>query len=140
VINLTILGLMPVYGMVAMTCQWEFYMLCLIFGLQTGSQQAYTRSIYASNVPQGHEAEYFSFYEVTDKGTAWAGPLVVSAVFDSTGNFRASFGALLSFFVVGIFVLLFFDPAKAAEQCKAFEARERKQKEAAANAEINNAL
>ena len=122
---------MPIYGMVAMTCQWEFYMMCLIFGLQTGSQQAYTRSIYSSNVPQGHEAEYFSFYEVTDKGTAWAGPLVVSAVFDATGDFRDSFGALLSFFVVGIFVLCFFDPEKAAEQCKAFELREKKEKAAA---------
>ncbi len=137
ILNLIILGLMPVYGMVAMTCQWEFYLMCFIFGLQTGSQQAYTRSIYSSNVPQGHEAEYFSFYEVTDKGTAWAGPLVVSAVFNATGNFRESFGALLSFFVVGIFVLLFFDPKAAAEQCKAFEAKEREEKRKSAG---NDAL
>ena len=99
--------------------------------MQTGSQQAYTRSIYSSNVPQGHEAEYFSFYEVTDKGTAWAGPLVVGAVFDATGNFRDSFGALLAFFVVGIFVLCFFDPEKAAEQCKAFELKEKLAKQKA---------
>eukprot|EP00520_Triparma_pacifica_P020309 CAMPEP_0118671000 /NCGR_PEP_ID=MMETSP0785-20121206/21767_1 /TAXON_ID=91992 /ORGANISM="Bolidomonas pacifica, Strain CCMP 1866" /LENGTH=557 /DNA_ID=CAMNT_0006565853 /DNA_START=231 /DNA_END=1904 /DNA_ORIENTATION=- len=137
IMNLVILGLMPVYGMVAMTCQWEFYVMCFIFGLQTGSQQAYTRSIYSANVPQGHEAEYFSFYEVTDKGTAWAGPLVVGMVFDKTGDFRESFSALLSFFVVGIFVLLFFDPKKAAEQCKAFEEKEKKAKR---EMEGNNAL
>ena len=34
ILNLIILGCMPIYGMVAMTCQWEFYMMCLIFGLQ----------------------------------------------------------------------------------------------------------
>jgi len=125
ILNLVILGCMPIYGIVAMTCQWEFYMMCLIFGLNTGSQQAYTRSIFSSIVPQGHEAEYFSLYEVTDKGTAWAGPLVVGAVFDATGNFRDSFGALLAFFVVGIFVLSFFDPEKAAAECKAFELKEK---------------
>ena len=125
IINLTILGVMPVYGMLAMTCQWEFYLMCAIFGLMTGSQQAYTRSIFSSNVPQGHEAEYFSFYEVTDKGSAWAGPMIIGIVFDRTGNYRASFSSLLAFFVVGIFFLLFFDPKKAAEQCKAFEEKER---------------
>jgi UMF1 family MFS transporter len=125
VANLTILGLMPVYGYFFMTCQWEFYVMCLVFGLQTGSQQAYTRSIYSSNVPEGHEAEYFAFYEVTDKGTAWLGPLVVAAVNNATGEFRPAFFAIGFFFVVGIFVLLFFDPVKALEEKKAFEAKER---------------
>eukprot|EP00519_Triparma_laevis_P013967 CAMPEP_0182493834 /NCGR_PEP_ID=MMETSP1321-20130603/2719_1 /TAXON_ID=91990 /ORGANISM="Bolidomonas sp., Strain RCC1657" /LENGTH=595 /DNA_ID=CAMNT_0024696703 /DNA_START=41 /DNA_END=1828 /DNA_ORIENTATION=+ len=134
--NLTILGCMPIYGMVAMTCQWEFYVMCAVFGLMTGSQQAYTRSMFSANVPQGHEAEYFSFYEVTDKGSAWAGPMIIGIVFDRTGNYRASFTSLLAFFVVGIFVLLFFDPKKAAEQCKAFEEKEKKQK----NSGVDNTL
>ncbi|GMH89494.1 hypothetical protein TrVE_jg5672 [Triparma verrucosa] len=134
--NLTILGCMPIYGMVAMTCQWEFYVMCAVFGLMTGSQQAYTRSLFSANVPQGHEAEYFSFYEVTDKGSAWAGPMIIGIVFDRTGNYRASFTSLLAFFVVGIFVLLFFDPKKAAEQCKAFEEKEKKQK----NSGVDNTL
>eukprot|EP00518_Triparma_eleuthera_P009223 CAMPEP_0182471984 /NCGR_PEP_ID=MMETSP1319-20130603/21320_1 /TAXON_ID=172717 /ORGANISM="Bolidomonas pacifica, Strain RCC208" /LENGTH=563 /DNA_ID=CAMNT_0024672599 /DNA_START=145 /DNA_END=1836 /DNA_ORIENTATION=+ len=134
--NLIILGCMPIYGMVAMTCQWEFYLMCLIFGLMTGSQQAYTRSIFSANVPQGHEAEYFSFYEVTDKGSAWAGPMIIGIVFDRTGNYRESFSSLLAFFVVGIFFLLFFDPKKAAEQCKAFEERERAQKQGDENSKL----
>ena len=73
-------GLLPVYAMVAMTQQWEFYVMAGVFGFLTGPQQAYTRSIYSSYIPAGHEAEYFAFYEVTDKGTAWLGPLVITIV------------------------------------------------------------
>ena len=73
-------GLLPIYAMVAMTQQWEFYVMAGVFGFLTGPQQAYTRSIYSSYIPAGHEAEFFAFYEVTDKGTAWLGPLVITIV------------------------------------------------------------
>merc|ERR1712107_466773 len=72
-LNLMMMALIPLYGIVALKYKWEFYLGIFIFGINTGSQQAFTRSIYAHHLPNGREAEYFSFYEISDKGTAWLG-------------------------------------------------------------------
>lgn len=119
--NLVLMGLIPIYGQLFMREKWEFYLGVMVFGLNTGSQQAFTRSIYASFIPFGREAEYFSFYEISDKGTAWLGPLAVGLVFQSTGSYRTAFFALIFFFVLGVFALSFFDPKRAEQQKKDFD-------------------
>lgn len=124
IFNLCCLGFLPVYGLISLKAQWEFFLLAAIYGLSTGSQMAYTRSMFSAAVPRGHESEFFAFYELTDKGTAWAGPLVVASVFTATGSFRKAFGCLVAFMVLGAFVLLFFDPDKADAQRKIFELQE----------------
>ena len=123
--NLTVMMLISIYGIVAFTCQWEFFLVCLLFGLNYGSYISYTRSIYATNIPTGHEAQFFSLFEVTDKGTSWAGPLLVGIVFSMTGNFRDAFYVLIAFFAVGIAILLRFNPENAQRECKTFELKER---------------
>ena len=44
-----------------------------------GSAVTFGRAIFSSLIPRGHEAEFFSLYQLTDKGTAWLGPLVMPA-------------------------------------------------------------
>ena len=73
-INLFIFTCIPIYGMVGLQSQFEFYILSAVFGFVTGSLASFTRSLFSSMIPAGHEGEYFSFYELTDKGTAWLGP------------------------------------------------------------------
>jgi UMF1 family MFS transporter len=92
-----------------------------LFGLNTGSQQAFTRTIYSTLLPYGREAEYFSFYEVSDKGTAWLGPLVLGIVFDATGSFRQAFVYLEIFFILGLILLWFVDVPKALEEKREFD-------------------
>ena len=121
--NLTCLGVLPIYALV-IRCQWEFYLVAGLFGLQTGSQQAFTRSIFSAIVPRGHEAEFFALFEVFDKGTSWLGPLVISIVFSATGSFKDAFLMLVIFFVLGIALLLPFNAEKAEEEKRAFEAKE----------------
>ncbi len=123
-VSLVGMGLLPMYAMVALTRPVEFYVLCIFFGLFTGPQQTYTRSLFSSAVPSGHEAEFFSFYEVTDKGTAWLGPLVVTTVFNLTGSYRKALIWLVLFFVAGIFFLTFYDHDKALAEKAAFEEME----------------
>ena len=71
---------------------YQFYWLGAIIALVLGGSQALSRSLYAQMIPPGHEAEYFSFYEITDKGASWLGPLhthIMLLIFlpSSTGPF-----------------------------------------------------
>ena len=49
-----------------------------LFGIVIGSVQSYARSVYAQMIPIGKETEYFSLYQITDKGSSWIGPAVVA--------------------------------------------------------------
>jgi UMF1 family MFS transporter len=104
---------------------WQLFMIGILFGLSTGPQQAFTRSIFSSTVPKGHQAEFFGFYGVTDKGTAFACPMVLTIVTTLTGDFRFGFACLCVFFALGISVLAFFKPEVATQQRMKFEANER---------------
>jgi UMF1 family MFS transporter len=123
--NLLILGCLPIYAFFGVKCRAEFYLLCLIFGLNFGSYTAYTRTVYATHVPRGHEAEFFSLFEITDKGSAWLGPLLVSIIFDATGSFRDSFFSLAGFLFVGAAILYTFDPTQAKVEKEIFEKKEK---------------
>jgi MFS-type transporter involved in bile tolerance (Atg22 family) len=60
------------------TISAEIYVFGAFFGLQLGSIQSYSRTLFSQLIPEGHEAEFFAFFEITDKGSSWLGPLVVS--------------------------------------------------------------
>lgn len=57
------------------------------------------------------------------------GPLSVGMIFSITGSYRSAFAVLIVFFVVGIFVLTFFDFDKALEQKRQFEIEEQAAKD-----------
>ncbi len=63
-------------------------------------------------IPKGKEAEFFSLYEITDKGSAWVGPLLTAIVRDVTGEFRYSFWVLILMLLIAIPVLLSVDMVK----------------------------
>ena len=46
-------------------------------GLVLGGSQALSRSLFSQLIPTGKEGEYYGFYEISDKGTSWLGPLAV---------------------------------------------------------------
>jgi len=124
--NLLVCLCLPLYGNWALTSIWEYFMLVFVFGCNYGSIHVFTRSLYSSLLPRGHEAEFFSLYQLTDKGTAWAGPLLMSVVSSSTGSFRQAFAALGLFFIFGILALWFVDIDKAREEKKIYEDNEQK--------------
>lgn len=120
-LNLALMAIIPVWAAGGIKTDIEFYIAVCLFGLNTGSQQAFTRTIYSTLLPYGREAEYFSFYEVSDKGTAWLGPLVLGIVFDATGSFRQAFVYLEIFFILGLILLWFVDVPKALEEKREFD-------------------
>ena len=94
---------------------WQFYLLAVAIAIVLGGSQALSRSIFSRLIPQGYEAEYFGFYEISDSGTSWLGPLLFGLAFQLTNSYRNALASLVVFFVVG-FVLLIRVPLRAAVQ------------------------
>lgn len=82
-----------------------FFVLAAGIGLVLGGSQALSRSLFSHLVPAGKEAEYFSAYEISDRGMAWLGPLIFGLTYQLTGSYRDAIVSLVAFFVIG-FVLL----------------------------------
>lgn len=90
-----------------------FMLLGAGIGLVLGGSQALSRSLFSQMIPAGKEGEYYGFYEISDKGTSWLGPLAFGLVFQLTNSYRVGLVSLLIFFVVG-FLLLAAVPVRRA--------------------------
>jgi len=84
----------------------QFYMLAASIALVLGGTQALSRSLYSQVIPPGKEAEYFSLYEISDRGTSLIGPVLFGLTLQYTGSFRAALLSLIVFFVIGFILLL----------------------------------
>ncbi|MEU5534883.1 MFS transporter [Streptomyces sp. NPDC020362] len=90
-----------------------FFVLASGIGLVLGGSQALSRSLFSHLVPPGKEAEYFSAYEMSDRGMSWLGPLLFGVTYQMTGSYRSAIISLVAFFVIG-FVLLARVPVRRA--------------------------
>ncbi|HEV7203695.1 MAG TPA: MFS transporter [Jatrophihabitans sp.] len=90
---------------------WQFFALAGLIALVLGGSQALSRSIFSRLIPAGSEAQYFAFYEISDAGTSFLGPLLFGLAYQNTGNYRSALISLVVFFVVG-FVLLLLVPVR----------------------------
>ncbi|MEU3062993.1 MFS transporter [Streptomyces subrutilus] len=102
------------YFLPARTPVW-FFALAAMIGLVLGGSQALSRSLFSHLVPAGKEAEYFSAYEMSDRGLSWVGPLVFGLTYQVTGSYRDAIISLVVFFALG-FVLLARVPVRRAVQ------------------------
>lgn len=94
----------------------DFYALAAIVGAVMGASQALSRSIFSFLIPKGREAEYFSLYEISDKGTSWLGPLFFGLALQFTGRYRLAVLSLILFFLAGLAVLAKVDVRAGAIQ------------------------
>lgn len=93
--------------------QLQFYAVAVGIGLVLGGTNALSRSLYSQMIPAGKEAQYFSLYQISEKGTSWLGPLLFAGIGQATGSFRYAIIALGVFFIAG-FVLLMLIPVRRA--------------------------
>ncbi|MFE2559316.1 MFS transporter [Streptomyces sp. NPDC059352] len=93
-----------------------FYFLAAAIGLVLGGSQALSRSLFSHLVPRGKEAEYFSAYEMSDRGLSWLGPLVFGLAYQVTGSYRDAIISLVIFFVVGFALLARVPVRRAVEE------------------------
>ncbi|MCX4646776.1 MULTISPECIES: MFS transporter [unclassified Streptomyces] len=90
-----------------------FFALAAGIGLVLGGTQALSRSLFSHLVPAGKEAEYYSAYEMSDRGMSWLGPLVFGLAYQLTGSYRDAIVSLVAFFMIG-FMLLARVPVRQA--------------------------
>jgi UMF1 family MFS transporter len=99
----------------------QFFILGAFIALVMGGSQAISRSLFAQIIPKGKEAEYYSFYEVSERGTSWTGPLIFGLVNQWFGDLRLGILALIFYFIAGLIVLPFVNVHKAMEDVKKYD-------------------
>ncbi|HBB25317.1 MAG TPA: MFS transporter [Bacteroidetes bacterium] len=82
-----------------------FYVLAVVIAIVLGGSQALSRSQFSKLIPHGREAEYFSLYEISDKGTSWFGPLTFGIVLSMSNSYRYALLSLIVFLIVGMLLL-----------------------------------
>ena len=107
-------AVVAIYGWVRTV--WQFVAVAAVVALVMGGSQALSRSLYSLMVPKGREAEYFSLYEISDKGTSWLCPLIFGLTLQFTGNYRLAILTLVFFFLAGMSVLALVNVARAARE------------------------
>jgi len=83
-----------------------------------GGSQALSRSLFSQMVPKGQEAEFYAFYEVSERGTSWLGTFIFGLVNQVFGSMRIGILSLIFFFILGLIILPFVNVPKAMEEAK----------------------
>lgn len=103
-----------IYAYGLLQTKLQFFILGAVIAIVLGGSQALSRSVYSLMIPKGQEAEYFSLYEVSDKGTSWLAPLMFGLALQFTGSYRIAILSLIVFFIVGLTLLARVNVRQAA--------------------------
>ncbi len=87
--------------------QTDFFILAMCIAIVMGGIQSISRSLYSKLIPQNKESEYFSIYEISEKGTSWLGPFAFGLTYQLTLSYRFAILSLLIFFLIGGLILFF---------------------------------
>jgi UMF1 family MFS transporter len=91
----------------------QFFILGGVIAIVLGGSQALSRSLFSLMIPNGQEAEYFSLYEISERGTSWMGPLIFALALQFSGSYRLAILSIAIFFALGLFILARVDVRRA---------------------------
>ena len=87
---------------------YHFYVLAVVVGFVMGGIQSLSRSTYAKLMPVTKDtASFFSFYDVTEKIAIVIGMFSFGFITELTKSQRGSVLALMSFFIIGLILLMY---------------------------------
>ena len=121
IVSLIIWALVVIYayfGMRGDSRVVEFIILGVFIATVLGGSQAISRSLFSQMIPKSREAEFFSIYEISERGTSWLGTLVFGLAITISKSYRPAIFSLIVFFVVGLIILLFVNTRQAIEDAK----------------------
>ncbi len=98
--------------------QLEFWLLAFVIALILGGSQALSRSLFSLMIPKDQEAEFYSFYEISERGTSWLGTFTFGVVNTVTRSLRWGIVSVIIFFLAGLLILPFVNTKKAREEAK----------------------
>jgi len=93
------------YAWVQPNSPLQFFILAAAIAIVLGGSQALSRSLFSLMIPKGQEAEYFSLYEISERGTSWLGPLVFGLALQFTGSYRVAILSIVILFILGLAIL-----------------------------------
>jgi UMF1 family MFS transporter len=131
VVSLLIWSAISVWALLSLRSVAEFWLLGACVALVLGGSQALSRSLFSQMIPREREAEFFSFYEISDRGTAWIGTMMFGLVTQLTGSMRTAIFSLIILFISGLAILVTVDVPRAIREA-GNEVPENLQTEAAA--------
>jgi UMF1 family MFS transporter len=99
--------------------QLEFWLLGFVIALVLGGTQALSRSLFAQMIPQEQEAEFYSFYEISERGTSWLGTFIFGLVNQLFGSLRLGILSVIIFFIAGLILLPLVNAPKAIAEARA---------------------
>jgi UMF1 family MFS transporter len=105
-----------IYAWYFLSSALEFWGMAAVVALVMGGTQALSRSLFSVMIPEGKEAAFFSFYELSERGTSWVGPFLFGLINQLFGGLRYGILSLIVLFVSGLLVLLFVNVEKAKSQ------------------------
>jgi MFS transporter, UMF1 family len=103
-----------VYAYAFLETERQFFLMAATIAVVLGGSQALSRSVFSQMIPVGKEAEYFSLYEISERGTSWIGPLVFGLALQFTDSYRIGILSVAIFFIAGLVLLPFVDFRRAA--------------------------
>jgi len=104
--------------------QLEFWVLGFVIALVMGGSQALSRSLFAQMIPKDQEAEFYAFYEVSERGTSWLGTFIFGLVNQVFGSLRMGVLSVILFFLLGLVILPFVNVPKSMKEAKQASAEE----------------
>ena len=125
---LCLMGCIPIYCAIGLISkeiglrkEWEIYVITSVYGLLIGPAQSFSRVLFAELIPVGDESEFFSLYAVTDKGSAFIGPMIIAILSDYTNQPRFGLLFLAALILVPIpLILLKVDMSAGKQECIKF--------------------
>lgn len=119
--TLAVIGLViPVVGLAGLlTTGPAVILLACVYGVSMAPMQSFSRSLFASLIPVGRESAFFGLYEITNRGSSFVGPLMLTISMEVFNDLRLGF-IYVAVSVLGSALLLTrFDvgAARAAAAC-----------------------
>lgn len=113
IVSLVIWSVIVIFAYALLYEEWQLFIIGFFLALVLGGSQALSRSLFSQMIPADHEAEYFGFYEISERGTSWLGPLLFAVAVQITGSQRLAIVSLILFFVLGLLLLTRVDVRQA---------------------------
>ena len=105
-----------IYSYTLLQTEGQFFVMGAVIALVMGGSQALSRSLFSQMIPMGQETEYFSLYEISERGTSWLGPLVFGLAIQFSGSYRLAVLLVGLFFVAGLILLPLVNVRRAIEE------------------------
>jgi UMF1 family MFS transporter len=107
-----------IYAWAGLHTKAQAVLVGIVIGLTIGITIPLARSLFSQMVPAGHEAAFFSLYEICNQGTAFIAPLLFTVVVSLTGSFRQAILSLVVLFAIGLILLVRTDVDAAAAEAR----------------------